>query len=69
MSDGITKIPASMFAGPVTNLEQISFSNTLTEIGNDNFYSSKIAEITLPQSLTKIGNHCFSSILISDLGY
>ncbi len=63
IGNGITKIPASMFSSNPENLEQISFPDTLTEIGGGNFNScSKITELTFPKSLKKISGGCFVSL-------
>lgn len=65
IGNGITKIPVDAF-GENKNLEDISFPNTLEEICDGNFYSTKITQIVFPQSLKKIGQSCFSgSALIS----
>lgn len=63
IGSGITKIPASMFSSNPENLEQISFSDTLSEIGGGNFSScSKITELIFPKSLRKISGGCFVSL-------
>lgn len=63
IGNGITKIPASMFSSDPENLEQISFPDTLSEIGGGNFNScSKITELTFPKSLRKISGGCFVSL-------
>lgn len=63
IGNGITKIPASMFSSNPENLEQISFPDTLSEIGGGNFNScSKITELTFPKSLRKISEGCFVSL-------
>ena len=66
IGNGITKIPVSAFGGN-ENLEDISFPNTLEEICDGNFYSTKITQIVFPQSLKKIGQSCFSSSALISL--
>ena len=66
IGNGITKIPVDAF-GENKNLEDISFPNTLEEICDGNFYSSKITQIVFPQSLKKIGQSCFSSSALISL--
>lgn len=66
IGNGITKIPAGAFGGN-ENLEDISFPNTLEEICDGNFYSTKITQIVFPQSLKKIGQSCFSSSALISL--
>ena len=62
IGDGVTKVPNQMFPGTnVTNLEQLSFPETLTEIGYTNFGGSKLTEISFPRSLSKIGDYCFTN--------
>ena len=64
IGDGVTKVPNQMFPGTnVTNLEQLSFPETLTEIGYTNFGGSKLTEISFPRSLSKIGDYCFTNCL------
>lgn len=63
IGNGITKIPASMFSSNPESLEQISFPDTLSEIGGGNFNScSKITELAFPKSLRKISGGCFVSL-------
>ena len=63
IGNGITKIPASMFSSNPENLEQVSFPDTLSEIGGGNFNScSKITELAFPKSLRKISGGCFVSL-------
>lgn len=66
IGNGITKIPVDAF-GENKNLEDISFPNTLEEICDGNFYSTKITQIVFPQSLKKIGQSCFSSSALISL--
>lgn len=66
IGNGITKIPVGAFGGN-ENLEDISFPNTLEEICDGNFYSTKITQIVFPQSLKKIGQSCFSSSALISL--
>lgn len=66
IGNGITKIPVGAFGGN-ENLEDISFPNTLEEICDENFYSTKITQIVFPQSLKKIGQSCFSSSALISL--
>ena len=66
IGNGITKIPVNAFGGN-ENLEDISFPNTLEEICDGNFYSTKITQIVFPQSLKKIGQSCFSSSALISL--
>lgn len=66
IGNGITKIPVDAF-GENKNLEDISFPNTLEEICDGNFYSTKITQIIFPQSLRKIGQSCFSSSALISL--
>lgn len=66
IGNGITKIPVDAFGGN-KNLEDISFPNTLEEICDGNFYSTKITQIVFPQSLKKIGKSCFSSSALISL--
>lgn len=66
IGNGITKIPVDAFGGN-KNLEDISFPNTLEEICDGNFYSTKITQIVFPQSLKKIGKFCFSSSALISL--
>ena len=66
IGNGIIKIPVDAF-GRNENLEDISFPNTLEEICDGNFYSSKITQIVFPQSLKKIGQSCFSSSALISL--
>lgn len=62
IGEGITKIPSQMFPGINTpSLEEINFSNTLTEIGSANFHASKITELTFPTSLQKIESNVFGN--------
>ncbi len=64
IGDGVTKVPNQMFPGTnITNLEQLSFPETLTEIGYANFGGSKLTEISFPRSLSKIGDYCFTNCL------
>lgn len=57
-SNKITKIGNS-FAYYCTNLERITFPNSLTEIGNSSFSSSGIKSINIPNGVTKLGQACF----------
>lgn len=66
IGNGITKIPVDAF-GENKNLEDISLPNTLEEICDGNFYSTKITQIVFPQSLKKIGQSCFSSSALISL--
>lgn len=57
-SNQITKIGDS-FAYYCTNLERITFPNSLTEIGHSAFASSGIKSINIPNGVTKLGQGCF----------
>ena len=64
IGNGVTKVPNQMLPGTnVTNLERLSFPETLTEIGYTNFGGSKLTEISFPRSLSKIGDYCFTNCL------
>ena len=60
MEDGITDIGEYAFA-ECTELTEITFPQTLKNIGKNAFYKSKLsANITLPQKVTTIGSYAFS---------
>lgn len=58
---GITSIPNYDFTD-ASNIEEISFPDTLEKIGNTNFSSSKISELHFPSSLKRIESSCFDSL-------
>ena len=58
---GITSIPNYDFTD-ASNIEEISFPDTLEKIENTNFSSSKISELHFPSSLKRIESSCFDSL-------
>lgn len=55
---GITKIPPYFFRS-CSRLEEVKLPETVTEIGEEAFDSSRIRKLILPKGVKKIGKHCF----------
>ncbi len=67
---GMSEIPDEAFQN-CTALRNITFLDTVTEIGNNSFEGTPITEITFPDSLVRIGSAAFSksqliSVIIPD---
>ena len=59
--DGITEIPAYIFAGCI-NLKSIDIPDTVTKIGYRAFYNcTALNNVIMPNSVTQIGDYAFSS--------
>lgn len=65
-AEGATIIPAYVLRG-ASNVENITFPDTVTEIGTYAFSGTAIESVLLPESLKSVGNYAFSDSAIKTL--
>ncbi len=56
---GITDISGGLFTG-CTNLEKVTSNGTITYIGNEAFYNTKISDLSFAKSVTDVGELAFA---------
>ncbi len=62
----ITAIGAGAFAG-ITNLNEVTFPNTIKDIGNEAFRDSTLSEMTFEGNLNSIGEYAFAATHLGEL--
>ncbi|MBQ8228252.1 MAG: leucine-rich repeat domain-containing protein [Clostridia bacterium] len=55
----VTTVPAGLFEN-CTNLNQVTFGNGITEVGEYAFYASGVRNVSVSPTVTQIGNHAFT---------
>ena len=65
ISNGITSIPDSAFAG--SGLNSVLIPDSVTSIGIDAFRRNKLTEVTIPSSVTNIGSYAFSGNKLTEI--